>query len=81
MCVRGLKEVLNERENEVRRKVSQEKGEERDVSHFPAFLIYITRRLCNSKKIASQSDSQTVGQSVSQSVSWLVGQLVDQLDR
>jgi hypothetical protein len=74
MCLRGFKEVLDEQENEVRRKVSQEKGEERDVSLFLAFLIYITRRLCNSKKIASQSVSQSVS-------SWLVGQLVVQLDR
>jgi hypothetical protein len=69
MCVRGFKEVLDERENEVRRKVSQEKGEERDVGLLLAFLIYITRRLCNSEKIASQS----VSQSVSQLASWSVG--------
>jgi hypothetical protein len=73
MCVRGFKEVLDERENEVRRKVSQEKGEERDVSLFLAFLIYIIRRVCNGEKIAIQSVNQTVSQSASKLASRSVG--------
>jgi predicted nucleic acid-binding Zn-ribbon protein len=71
--VRSFKEVLDEQENDVRRKVSPEQGEQRDVSFFLAFLIYIIRRLCNGEKIAIQSVNQTVSQSASQSASRSVG--------
>jgi hypothetical protein len=61
--VRGFKEVLDEQENDVRRKVSL----------FLAFLIYVIRRLCNGEKIAIQSVNQTVSQSASQLASRSVG--------
>jgi hypothetical protein len=49
MCVRGFKEVLDEQENEVRRKVSQEKmKEEMSVSSWPSLYTsqegYVTVR-------------------------------------
>jgi hypothetical protein len=40
MCVRSFKEVLDERENEVRRKVSQEKGSRKRCQPLPG-LPYI----------------------------------------